>query len=238
MARRRLVIAAVAGMLVLAGVTACRPETGSAAFVGSTRISSTQVQDVLDGLKTNGVAIDPTREGEARREVASALVFVQVAKRYADAHDYPAPKIDAQQVASRYELPTTDKFVQLLAQAQGYANLLEQQATPATVSDAEYLAAADLAIAQGVGQAGQRESVAAEIKSQFADEMGRGVAVRDELTKSIQKYDVSVNPRYAPASTALVSAPTTSGGTVNLVVLPLTAGAGMPAAVIDVTRNE
>jgi hypothetical protein len=231
MARRRIVAVAVAGMLVLAGLTACRSEPGSAAFVSETRITSAQVEDVLDGLKANGVKIDPTLEGEYRREITSEMVYVQVAQRYAAAHDYGDPKIDAQTVATQSRLPVSDKFVQLRARAEGYSVLLESKATPVAVSDAEYNAAADLAIAQGVRL--PRDAIAARIKSGFADQMGRGIAVRDELTKAIRQYDVSVNPRFAPAATSLVS--TDSG--VVLVVLPLSAGAGVPPAVLDVTKN-
>jgi hypothetical protein len=237
MARRRLVTVALVGALLVGGLTACRAENGSAAFIGDTRISSEQVQDVLDGLKTNGLEIDPTREGEARREVTSAMIFVEVAKRYAKAHDYPEPTLAPQSIAAKYQLPANDKFVQLLAESQGYSQLLEQQITPATVTEADYLAAADHAIAQGVGSPAQRTDIAGEIKAQFGQEMGRGIAVRDELAKAVKQYNVSVNPRFAPASTALVSAPTAGGATVNLVVLPLTNGAGEPPAVIDVTRN-
>jgi hypothetical protein len=197
------------------------------------------VQDVLDGLKTNGLELDPTWVADARREVASTMIFVEVAKRYAKAHDYPEPTLDPQTIAAQFRppLPANDKFVQLLAESRGYTQLLQEQITPVAVTEDDYLAAADHAIAQGVGSAAQRSTIAEQIKGQFGPDMGRGIAVRDELAKAVKQYDVSVNPLFAPASTAVLSAPTSSGATVNLVELPLTNGAGEPAAVIDVTRN-
>ncbi len=240
MARRRLVTVAAAGVLALTALAGCRSEPGSAAFVGDTRITTNQVNDVLDGVRADGVTVDPTREGTIRQEVTAQLVFLDVAKRYATEKGFPAPTPDYQTVADRNKLPTSDPFVRLVAESQAYDALLKQQIKPATVTDADYLQAADAAIAQGVADPSQRDKLAASIKQDpgFADEMAHGIAVRNELTDAIKRYNVTVNPAFGPAATTLVSGQTDGDATISLVVLPLTAGATTAPAVIDLTKTE
>jgi len=235
MARRRLVAVAVAGALVLAGLTGCRSEPGSAAFVGSTRITVHTVNAMLDGLQVDGFPVKATDKGPYRQQIASVLTFREVAMRYAQSQGFPTPTADYQAVATSFQLPSSNAFVRSYAEAQAYQALLEQQATPVPVSDTEYGSIADGVIAQLGGAAGSRDEVVAQFKANFADQIGRAVAVRDELTTAIKQYDVTVNPLFAPAAWVLLQLQfSQTGQQINLVVLPLTAGAGTPPAVTNV----
>jgi hypothetical protein len=195
------------------------------------------VDAMLDGLEVDGVAVPADAKGPYRQQITSVLTFREVAARYADSQDYPAPQADYQQTATGFQLPASNSFVRAAAEAQAYQTLLEQKATPVAVSDAEYAAIADRVIGQLGGAAGSRDDVVAQFKSQFADQIGKAVAVRDELTTAIKKYDVTVNPLFAPATWVLLQLQfSQTGQSVDLVVLPLTAGAGTPAAVTDVIK--
>lgn len=235
MARRRLVAVAVAGALVLAGLTGCRSEPGSAAFVGGTRITVHTVDAMLDGLLVDGANVRESDKGAARQQITSVLTFLEVATRYAQSQGYPTPPAEYQALATQLGLPSSNGYVRAVAEAQAYQALLEQRATPVAVSDTEYGAIADRVNAQVGGAAGGRDEVVAQFKANFADQIGRAVAVRDELTKAIKQYDVTVNPLYAPAAWVLLQLQfKQTGQQVDLVVLPLTAGAGTPPAVTNV----
>jgi len=232
MRRPRLVAAVLAAALALSGLTGCRSEPGSAAFVGDTRITTDQVDRVLDEVKADGGSVDPSDEGTLRRQIASALVFVEVAKRYVADQNLPAPQPDYQAVAARIRLPAGDPLVRLIADSQTYLDLLTSSVPPAQLTDADFNATADLLINQGVQ--GGREAIVGQLKSGYTEQISTGVGVRNALTPLMKKYDVTVNPLYGPASLALTS---TQGG-LALVALPLTSDSSATPAVVDLVRPE
>jgi hypothetical protein len=230
--RRRLAIAAVAGVLALSALAGCRAEPGSAAFVGNTRITTAQVNDVVDGVKADGGKVDPADEGALRQTVATAMVFLEVAKRYAAEKGLPAPQVDYQSVASRNQLPEGDPLVKLVAESNAYLNLVLSNAPATTPTDADYNAAADLLATQGVQ--GDRAAIIEQLKSGFSQQIAQGVSIKNELTPIIQRENVSMNPLYGPTSLPL----TFTQNRLVLTALPLTAGSSTPAAVVDINKPE
>jgi hypothetical protein len=232
MGRPRLVVVVLAAALVLGGLGGCRSEPGSAAFVGDTRITTDQVDHILDEVKADGGKVDPSDEGTLRRQVASAMVFVEVAKRYVADQNLPAPQPDYQAVAARVQLPADDPLVRLIADSQTYLNLLTSSVPPAQLTEADYNATADLLVNQGVE--GGKPAIVGQLKSGYAEQLAAGVGVRNALLPLMKKYDVTVNPRYGPASLALTS---TQGG-LALVALPLTSDTSASPAVVDLVNPE
>jgi hypothetical protein len=243
MGRRRAVIAAVAGVLALTVLAGCRTEPGSAAFVGDTRITTSQVNDVLDGYKADGGQIKSADEGARRRDIANLLVFIEIAKRFAAQKNLPAPQPDYAAQAQAANVPASDPWVRLVADYNAYRALVEANAPAVTPTEADYLDAADLLIRQGFpedqGIPSDRNQIADALKS--SDLIATGLAVRNALTPVVKDANVSVNPAFGPAAVAASSVRNPQdplGRAYTTVILPLTAGATSSPAVVDIPKAE
>src|SRR5690348_12239700 len=120
MPRRRLSVVVATGALVLAALAGCQVEPGNAAFVGDVTYSQSGVDDIAKKASAAG-GVD---RGQLREEIVRDEVFVDLASRYADEHQFGSPKIDAAGVAGQIGLPANDPFVVLLAKMDGYRRLL------------------------------------------------------------------------------------------------------------------
>jgi hypothetical protein len=237
MPRRRLIAAAATGVLALVALTGCRFETGAdAAYVGNTRFTNQAIDKTISQLKKNGANVGD--EAGLRQQIAADEVFVEVAKRYSVEKGFPAPTDDANSLAQSFAqgngLPANDSYIQLAATTQAYVDLLTGKATAGKLTDADYRDAFNLLVNQQAAGPSDFQAVKQALQSQFADQLGKSVTVRNELTDAMKRYNVSLNPRYEPASVILATVPTQSGQ--NLAVAQLTiAGRGGGLPVIDLT---
>jgi hypothetical protein len=227
MARRRLFTALAAAGLALAALTGCRLEAGSAAYVGGTRFSQQQVDDMLAAYQRDGGSLQESDRPAARRSVAGDLVFLALAKRYAVEKGYDKPNFDYNSAASQSNLPASDPYLRTKVQAFAYRQLLLQKSTAVTPTDADYRAMYQRLVAGGMTVS--YEQIKPEL--QQIGGIGQGLALRATLTDAIRRYRVEVNPLYGNVEYPLVSVSGTQGGTFDLVVVPL--GSGASPAVVD-----
>jgi hypothetical protein len=230
MAPRRLITALAAGALTLTALTGCRLEAGSAAFVGGTRFTQAQVDGMLAAYTRDGGQLPDTARPQARKSVAGELVFVALARRYAQEKGYPDPTFDYSSAASQSSLPASDPYLQMHVQALAYQQLLLSKADALTPSEADYREMYQRLVDGGLS------ATYAQIRPELQQisGIGQGLSLRNALTAAVKRYNVVVNPVYGDIEYPLVQVSGTSGGTFVLVSLPL--GTGGSPAVVDAAK--
>jgi hypothetical protein len=227
MARRRLItVVAVAG-LALAALTGCRLETGSAAYVGGTRFSQAQVDDMLAAYKRDGGALQETDRPQARRSIASEMVFLAVARRYATEKGYDTPAFDYSSAASQSSLPASDPYLRMHVEADAYQQLLLQHSTAVTPTDADFREMYQHLVDGGL--TASYEQIKPELQ-QIAG-VGQGLGLRNALSAAVRRYGVQLNPVFGDIEYPVVRVSGTNGGSFVLVSVPL--GSGAAPAVVD-----
>src|SRR6185369_9622917 len=101
--RRRLTAIAVMGALAVVALAGCRTDAGSAAYVGNTRITTDQVNDVIDSAPQ--LSADLTG---ARQEVVNDLVYLAAVQKFAAANKIKLTPVDdatREQYAQAYQVP-------------------------------------------------------------------------------------------------------------------------------------
>ncbi len=215
---RRAVAVVLAACLVVAGFAGCAVESGrSAAYIGSTQFSRAQVDRIVTGIETDGQKIQDSQRPAVRQQVAAALVFVAVARRFAHDAGYPEPEVDYAGQASRYGLPEADGFARIEAEAAAYAQLLIDKADATTPTEAQYREVYDNLVASGATIA--YEQVQPQL-AQIAG-IGRGFAARDALRAAMRRYGVRVNPVYGAVAFTLLVIHDGNGNPYRAIVLPL-----------------
>ncbi|MEN3306618.1 MAG: hypothetical protein V7603_2820 [Micromonosporaceae bacterium] len=227
MARRRLIAIVVAGALGLATLTGCRLETGSAAYVGATRVSQQQVEDMLAAYQRDGGSLQTADRPQARRSVTAEMVFVAVARRFATEKGYATPAFDYAAAATQSSLPASDPYLRMHVQAVSYQQLLLQNSAAVTPTEADYREIYQRLVAGGLTASYQQ--IKPEL--QQINGIGAGLGLRNALTAAAKRYGVELNPLYGDIEYPLVRVSGTSGGTFVLVAVPL--GSGGSPAVVD-----
>jgi hypothetical protein len=216
-----MISAAVAGALALAALTGCRFESATdAAYVGDTRYTLADIDRAINTLKADGADLSNVDQGALRQQFIVRFVFRDVAKRYAQEKGYPAPSVDYNSIAQSTGLPVSDPYVQVRAQDEAYVKLLMSKVAPVQPTDADYHDAYELLLSQQAVSAGTEDQVKPQLQQSLSDTIGQGVALRNELTAAMTRYDTSVNPRYLPVGYPLAEA-TAGTSTVAIVELPL-----------------
>jgi hypothetical protein len=194
--RRRLIAVAVIG-LVGAGVLAgCRSESGTAAFVGNTRITDRQVDN---GVKT--ISIPNVGPGPIRQTYVTDLTFIALAEHYAKAHNIELPAITSAELAQEAQsvgLPAskaTSPVVRALGQSAKDLSTLLDKATAVKPTEAQLMDVFNRAKAAGLttDTYAQDRATIAQIQG-----LGQAVAVQNEMTKASSTYDLQISPRYLP----------------------------------------
>ncbi len=238
--RRRLLVAAAVGALVLGALVGCRNEAGTAAYVGGTRITYDQVNAVAAGMP----GPDKARQLECDPPIAN-LTFIEVVKDYAAANRLTLPVVSATDLtsaATAFGAPPdeaqTSPFVKTCATAIEYNNFLSTKVAAVTPTDTELQPGYQSAVDAGIVPAGQFDSY----KQQLLQVTGVGQAfgVSRALATTAAKAGVEVNPRFAPSCTVAPCTPlsftilrlqTQGGASFRAVTLPLTGSATKPAVV-------
>lgn len=195
--RRRLIAVAAVGLLGVGVLAGCRSETGTAAFVGGTRITDQQVND---GVKT--ISIPNVGSGPIRQTYVADLAFIALAEHYAKDNKIDLPAVtddelaqEAQSIGVAAGQATTNPVVRALAQSAKDLSTLIENATPAKPTEAQLMEIYNRAKAAGLttDTYAQDRPAIAQIQG-----LGQAVAVRNEMAKATSTYDLKINPRYLP----------------------------------------
>jgi hypothetical protein len=229
---RRLITAALAGALALGALTGCRFETANdAAFVGDTRYTQADVDRTIDAIKADGVDLGNIDLTGLRQEIIARSVFRDVAKRYAQEKGYPAPSVDYDSISQATGLPPSDPYVRVVAEAEAYRSLLLDKVKPVQPSDADFHDAYELLLSQQVVSAGTEAQIKPQLQQpQLSQAIGSGVALRNELTAAMTRYNASVNPKFLPIAYPLQQI---NVGTSQPVLVQLPLGGSQQAPVRD-----
>jgi hypothetical protein len=194
---RRAVAGVVLGLAAVASLTACRVEQGTAVFVGDTRITEDQVNQLVDGLPLQ----EDSPLGGLRALTVDALTVVELGEQVAaKTGDSPKKESGDNQRAhwQQQGLKADDEFVALMAKAESYRAMLLEGAEPADPTDEDVDDIAD-SIGRGRGQqlnASERD----QLRVELSDEAGRElVGDRHQIAGFVADYDVNANPRYGDA---------------------------------------
>jgi hypothetical protein len=188
---RRLSLVAVLAVAGLFGMSACRSQPNVAAYVGDKVITVDQVDAVADEyLAQNPQAKSAT--GFMRQRVLSMMVFVEVAKRYAEEKHLGALAQDpAADVAAQGSLWPGYDTLDLTATL--YESLLSNAVNQSQMSDDDYREVARTMAGQPVN-----DEVLAQLRPilQRAQGLPLAVSLRKEIDGKIGGYRIDVNPRY------------------------------------------
>ena len=236
--RRRLTAIAVMGALAVVALAGCRTDAGSAAYVGNTRITTDQVNDVIDSAPQ--LSADLTG---ARQEVVNDLVYLAAVQKFAAANKIKLTPVDdatREQYAQAYQVPNDAahrKFIDFEASVSNWTQDLLKAQPGSTPSDADLMRLFN------------------ELKADFPEgttfdqakptllnvpNVRQGIELRNGLEKAFQDYDISISPMYtakctkapcAAPTVPLVSVQGQDGRPITVVSLPLTEGNASPAVV-------
>ncbi|MBB6033374.1 hypothetical protein [Phytomonospora endophytica] len=190
---------ATVGLLAVAGLSACRVESGAAVFVQDQRIAETQVDAVVDSApEAFGNDIGPIRQW-----TVSSFAVVELARQYAADNGTALPGPDYAGVAEA--AGGESAFTRLYAEQAAYGQTLFTEATAVQPTEADV---ADLRIGTfsqiNASLDAEQAAYVEEAISQAAtgEAFSQSLGKRDLLNSLFAEYDVVANPRYgAPTVT-------------------------------------
>jgi hypothetical protein len=246
--RRRVIAVAALGLLGVGVLAGCRSEPGTAAFVGGTRITDSQVNDGAKTISVQNVGLGPVRQ-----TYVADLTFIALAEHYARAHKIDLPAVTTQELAQEAEqvnIPaaqaTSNPVVRALTQSNKDLGSLLSAMTPATPSDAQLMQIWTRARAAGLTQ----NSFATDKPTiQQIQGLGQTVALQNEMIKAEKTYNVQVNPKYLPTPIpgttdnglefpVLELQNQQSGGAVTVLGIPLGGTGSSPAVIANATTGD
>lgn len=208
---RVVAVAAVVGLML----TGCAQEDRDAVRVGDVEIDNARIEAISGPLAARLAGRGST--GELRQSVAELTVFLEVARRYAREKGVTPPDPDYAGLADQLQTTVDDPFVRLNAEVNAYRDALVANTPPRTPTEAEMRDVYQRFVAVA-GPVATYDQIRDELLA--FREYGSALALRDELTAAMDRYDVDVDPRYQPLEFGLfvVSA---QGDQLALVSLPM-----------------
>jgi hypothetical protein len=182
-------------------------------------MDNTQVEAAADPFAARVLSAESGLEdpvGTLRQSVVQLTIFNELARRYAQEKGITLPQPDYAGSAAALGAPEQDAYVRLNAETAAYLPALREQATPKAPTEAEmqavYSRYADLA--------GENAAPYDQIRTALLElpEYSQSLGLRTELLAALDRYGVTVNPRYSPLEFPLYSV---SQGQLVLVDLPL-----------------
>jgi hypothetical protein len=219
--RRGALVAAVTvlGALALSG---CRSQPSVAIYVGDTAYSQKRVERMAAELQK----LPNYTKADTRRLVAQWIVQRDVAKRMLTVRHIALPAAQPDEVAKQAGLPANSELVRLYSEYQAFNGAIQQRATPAEPTEADftdlYKRAKAAGIAAGQSEAQFRQGLGDQNLQLFETNLG----IRNIYQDGIKRANVTVNPRYGN-EIALLS----DNAGHALVVMPLNSKAKLPAVV-------
>jgi hypothetical protein len=210
------VAVALVATLALAG---CDQDPAQALRVGNVTFSNSQVdetaQEFVNALAASGSAVsDPV--ATVRSSVVQQMIFKEVARRYAAEKGISIPAPDYEATASSLGVDVNDPYARLTAEVSPFLDTLRSQVPPRTPTEAEMRQV----FTDFVAIAGPDAATYEEIRSELLGlpEYAQSLGLRDELLKAMDRYGVTISPRYQPVSFPLL---VVANGQLDLVSLPL-----------------
>lgn len=219
--RRSFALAAI-GAVALVALTGCRLETGSAAYVGSTRYTNDQVTRVAKQVDKAQLDIS------GPSGVAALYVLRDVSGRLIKDKGWStANPVSASDVAGAFQVPADSEYASLRAEVETNLNAIKEHVTPTKPTSDDLHDLYDRARLGGLITDPTQQTFE-NVSPQFdSPDLEVALAQRAVLLDAIKRYDVSVNPRYAPAEYPLLS----FQGGVPAVVVALNARSVNPGVV-------
>lgn len=200
--RMRVVGVLASGALALAGMAACSSAVGSpgtAAQVGSTRITSSEVDGIAQAFPTSIRASNSITQ--LRQTAVQWSVFNVVATQYAAAHKIaltPPTAADLQSWATNWGLPadqaTSNKAVGLVARTSAIMDTLLKATPTRATTTADYQEVYNELHALGVDE--PYAQLAQTIQTDSPQNLGVINDLRAGLTKQANSETIIINPRY------------------------------------------
>jgi hypothetical protein len=185
-----LAAVAVAGTLALSG---CRSQPSVAIYIGDTTYSQKRVEKLASELR----AIPDFKTGDARKLVAQWIVKRDVAKQMLTVRHIALPPVALQETAQQTGLPATGELVKLYAEYQAFNGAIQQRATPAEPSDADFADLFKRAQAAGIVEKGSSEAAFKQgLGDQNTQLFETNLGIRNIYNDGIKRAHVAVNPRY------------------------------------------
>jgi hypothetical protein len=192
---RRFAIFAVlvlAGGLALAGCGNTQP--GTAAYVGDTRYTERQVDEIMDEISRS---IAGTRPARPRELIVSLQVLIDLSRRVADERSLAIPPADYDAYARGLGLPVEARWVRLRAEFNAVASAMLRGVSPVTPTEADLREIYDaLVIEPGLEPGTTYEQVAEILRTNVG--LPSVLGIRNVLREQAAKVGVVVNPRYRP----------------------------------------
>ncbi len=209
---RIVAVLAVLGMLL----TGCAPQGSSEALqVGDVTIDDARIDEIAEPLAERLSVAGVT--GEIRQSVAELTVFLEVARRYAREQGVTPEEPDYKGLAAQFQASVDDPYVRLNAEVNAYLTALREDATERTPTEAEIRDVFDRFV-EIAGPVATLEQIRGELLA--IPEYGKALTLREELLAAMDRYGVTVSPRYQPLEFGLFVVSVT-GGQLVLVSLPI-----------------
>jgi len=224
---RRFVLFAVLAVAATVGLAGCQTQPGTAAYVGGTRITDTQVDQTVAKIQSDLAKYHPDTTfgiGDLRTYVIQRLVINELSRQYAQEQNIAVPKPDYQSASAQIGLPADDPLVTLSADEDGYRKALLAKATPRQPTEDEIKGIYDKVTA-AVGDLGDYNTVRPQIAA--LPTLAPALGLKTELTDAAKRFGVGVSPRYQPLTVPLLTIG--SNPQVEIVTMPLGAAPGTPA---------
>jgi hypothetical protein len=219
MQRVRLGFVAVAALIGTVALSGCQRDPDTALKIGDVTMDNAQVEAAAEHFAARladspaGIE-DPV--GAVRQSVVQLTVFNELARRYAQEKGIAVPAADYAASAQALGAPAEDPYVRLSAETSAYANALRGQATSQKPTEADM----QEAYARYVELAGDNAAPYDQIRDALLElpEYSQSLGLRTELLAALDRYGLTVNPRYTPLDFPLFSV---SQGQLVLVNLPM-----------------
>jgi hypothetical protein len=217
----RIAALAIAGGLALTGsaaLTGCaKAQPGTAAYVGDTRYTERQVDELVADARAN---VEGQRLGDIRREILRWLVATDLARRVAAARSIAIAPADYAAAAQQIRVPEDSRLAVAFGDYASAVGSLVNGVPPVQPTDEDVRDIYDAAKAGGV--------LANEITFEDAVQRIRGISdlpIRVGVMKAIQeasdKAGVVISPRYRPLVVDVLNLPfVVATGTTAVTDLP------------------
>jgi hypothetical protein len=252
---RRLASIAVVASLGLSALAACgRSDPSVAAYVGSTRISTDEVDAVYEDARVRltaavedfranqppDPAASPTSSPGAvempitRNDVLLILVGQEVLRRLAESKGVKAADVPLDELEQNIQIPKESRYARAYATFQGYFQALAEKLPPKDLTDADLRDVfARVQRGGGMPELGNTYAeFARNLDDQSRQALSRALSVRDLIYEQVEKVDAVVNPKFAPAELPLINGQNPDGQPIPLVVIPFSVE-GAAAPVVD-----
>jgi len=199
---RAIVAIAAVGVLAVAGLAGCRSEPNVAAYVGDTRFTEKQINEVVDEVADR---VNEGRLGGVRQNVVSWLVLGDLGRRVAAEQQVSIPPVDVVGAAEQAQLPADTKLAKAFAEWVTVGTALLQVAPDSQPSQADLRAIFESLVDQGqVPEGTTFEMVASQL---ITPDTAKLVGLRNLLSEAAEQHKLAVNPRYRPLNVALGDIP-------------------------------